>query len=171
MRQFLAALVILLALYLTLSHFTEVRLVWETLRRGNLFWLALGTLVQITWLINTAQTYRAIYRLLDMQISLRRLAPPVATGNFVNVVAPSGGVSGVAGVGGGAGRHDLSTARVTIAGVLFVLFEYFGFLCVLALGLIVLIRRNSLNAAEIGASAVLLDRKSTRLNSSHGYIS
>ncbi len=42
------------------------------------------------------------------------------------------------------------------AGVLFVLFEYLGFLVVLAFGLIVLIRRNNLTAAELTASIILV---------------
>jgi uncharacterized protein (TIRG00374 family) len=45
---------------------------------------------------------------------------------------------------------------VTVVGALFVLFDYIAFLCVLALGWVVLIRRNNLNAGEIIASIILL---------------
>src|SRR6185436_20062134 len=68
---------------------------------------------------------------------------------------PSGGMGGLAVFIRDARRHHRSTARVTIAGVLFILFDYFGFLCVLAIGLLVLFRRNYLNAAEITAAFIL----------------
>jgi uncharacterized protein (TIRG00374 family) len=45
---------------------------------------------------------------------------------------------------------------VTVVGVLFVLYDYAAFLCVLALGLIVLFRRNNLTAGELTAAAIVL---------------
>jgi uncharacterized membrane protein YbhN (UPF0104 family) len=45
---------------------------------------------------------------------------------------------------------------VAIAGALFLLFDYFAFLCVLALGMVVLVRRNNLMAVEVAAAGVLL---------------
>ncbi|MGH2521223.1 MAG: lysylphosphatidylglycerol synthase transmembrane domain-containing protein [Anaerolineales bacterium] len=156
MRRLLTALILLLAIYFAFSQFTELQRIGETLRRGHLPWLGLAVVVQFSWIANLALMYRAIYRLLNMETTLQHLLPLVITSNFVNVVAPSGGVGGIAVFIRDARRHNYSTARVTIAGVLFVLFDYFGFLCVLALGLIVLFRRNNLNGAEIGASAVLL---------------
>jgi uncharacterized protein (TIRG00374 family) len=53
-------------------------------------------------------------------------------------------------------RRGYSTGRATVGGVLFVLFDYAGFLVVLAFGLLVLIRRNNLNLAEIIATIILL---------------
>jgi hypothetical protein len=55
-----------------------------------------------------------------------------------------------------ANQRGMSPARVTIAGVLYLLFDYFGFLCVLALGLAVLFIHNNLTWAEIVASGILL---------------
>lgn len=155
MRRFLIAGVLLLGLALLWSQLAQVQLIFETLQRGNWLWLLLAILVQQVWLINTTLTYRALYRLLDMRVSWRHLLPLVVTSNFINVATPSAGVGGMAVFIGDARRHNLSTPRVTIAGVLFVLFDYFGFLCVLALGLLVLFRRGRLNAAEIVAALVL----------------
>jgi hypothetical protein len=53
-------------------------------------------------------------------------------------------------------RRNLSTGRVMVVGALFVLYDYAGLLCILALGFIVLIRRNSLGTGELVASAILL---------------
>lgn len=155
MRRVLTALIVLLAIGFTWSQWDEVQQVFSSLQRGDLLWLALAILVQLMWLVNTALTYQAIYRLLGMSASLKELFPLVVTSNFVNVATPSGGMGGLAVFIGDARRHQRSTARVTIAGVLFILFDYFGFLCVLALGLLVLFRRNHLNGAEITAALIL----------------
>jgi hypothetical protein len=53
-------------------------------------------------------------------------------------------------------RRNHPTGHVTVVGALFVLYDYFAFLCVLALGWVVLIRRNNLNAGEITASFIML---------------
>jgi hypothetical protein len=148
--------VLLLGLYLLLTRFTELQAVWETLQQGHWLWIALGVVVQFAWLINFALTFRAVYRLLGMEMALRQLLPLVAASHFLNVSAPTGGFSGLAVFIAAARRRNLSTARVTIAGVLIVLLDYFGFLVVLALGLIVLIRRNNLHAADVAASVILL---------------
>jgi glycosyltransferase 2 family protein len=155
-QQFLIAIILLLAIYLAISRFTEVQQVVETLQRGQIIWLVLAVLVQLLWLANLARQYQATYRLLGMEVTLLHLLPLVVISNFVNVAAPSGGVGGIAVFVADARRRHLSTARVTIAGVLLVLFEYFGYLCILAVGFWVLLRYNHLTAADIGASLVLL---------------
>lgn len=155
MRRFLTALVLVLAIYLVFSRFAEAQEVVQTLQRGNIFWLALAMLTQLAWLVNVAEIYRFVYRLLGMEIPLPRLLLLVATSNFVNVAAPSVGVGGIAIFITDARRNGLSTARVTVAGVLYLLFEYFGFLCVLGLGLLVMFRRNQLDPASLSAAALL----------------
>jgi len=156
MKQFLTALVLLLAIFLAFTRLAEVSRVVATLQHGNVFWLTLAALAQLAWLVNVAMVFRSTYRLLGMDAGLWQLLPLVIAGNFLNVVAPSGGVSGMAVFIADARRRNLSTARVTIAGVLFLLFDYAGFLVVLAVGLLVLVRRNQMTAADIGATIILL---------------
>ncbi len=156
MRRVLPALILLLALYLVLSRFTEVEQIVDTLRHSNPLWIALAVLVQLGWAVAVALVYRAVYRLLHMDAHVATLLPLVMASNFINIVAPSGGVGGVAIFVTDARQRGLSAGRVTLAGVLFVLFDYFSFLCILALGLGVLFRRNNLTGVELGASAFLL---------------
>jgi uncharacterized protein (TIRG00374 family) len=138
------------------SRWDEIRHVFISYQSGNLLWLALALILQLTWLVNTTFTYQAIYRLLDLPITLRQLFPLVVTSNFINVATPSAGIAGLAVFINDARRHNRSTARVTIAGVLFILFEYVGFLSILAVGLLVLFQHHHLNVAEILAAIVLL---------------
>ena len=156
MRRFLIALILLLAIYLIISRFTEVQQIIQTLQLGDWWWLGLGLVLQFGWLTNIALLYRAVYRLLRMDGTLAQLLPLAITSNFVNTAAPSGGVGGMAIFITDANQRGMSPARVTIAGVLYLLFDYFGFLCVLALGLVVLFVHNTLTWPEIIASAILL---------------
>src|SRR5262245_7686181 len=96
MRRFMIALVILLAIILITTRFPEGAEVVQSLERGSWWWLGLGVLIQFVLLCNVALVYRAVYHLLGLQASLGRLLPLAVTSNFVNTVAPSGGVGGVA---------------------------------------------------------------------------
>ena len=155
MRRLLFALILLLAVYLAISRFTEVQQVVETLQRGNGWWLVLALVLQVAWLVNIAATLRSIYRLLGLKTHLAHLLPLAISNNFVNLAAPSGGMGGMALFITDGRRRGLSPARVAIAGVLYVLSEYFSVLCAVAVGLAVLIRRNNLTALELGAAGIL----------------
>jgi uncharacterized protein (TIRG00374 family) len=100
-------------------------------------------------------TYQSLYQLLGMQDSVYKLALLYASANFVNTVAPSAGVGGMAVFISSATRNGHSPGKVTVASMICLFLDYVAFLCVLALGLVVLFRRNDLDAAEIGASSVI----------------
>ena len=156
MRRVLTAVVILLAFVLVLSRLDEVEQVLETLRRGNWLWLGLAAVCQLAWLANSALIYLTIYKMLAMPATLWQLLLLAATGHFVNIVAPSGGMGGMAVFVNDGVRKRLPPARVTIAGILYLILDYIAFLCVLVLGLAVLFRRDNLTGIEVGASALLL---------------
>jgi glycosyltransferase 2 family protein len=156
MRRFFTALVLVLAIYLVFSRFAEAQQVLQTLAQGHFLWLGLAALTQLAWLGVVAATYRFVYRLLGMDMPLAELLPLVATSSFVNVVAPSAGMGGLAVFVSDARRRGLSSARATVAMALVLLFDYLGFLCVLAVGLVVLLRRNRLDPGSLSAAAILL---------------
>jgi hypothetical protein len=101
-------------------------------------------------------TYRSLYRLLGMQESILNLTQVAAAATFVNVVMPTAGVGGIAIFAEAAKKDGHPAGRVTLAAALFVLFDQAAFLAVLALGMVVLVRRNDLNVGEITASLILL---------------
>jgi uncharacterized protein (TIRG00374 family) len=84
--------------------------------------------------------------------ALSRIA---AAANFINVVAPTAGVGGIALFSTEARNRGHPTGRVTVAAALFLLLDQAAFLCVLSLGLIILVRRNDLGPGEISASFFL----------------
>jgi uncharacterized protein (TIRG00374 family) len=107
-------------------------------------------------LFNVSTTYGSIYRLVELEETRRQLFLMTAAANFVNVIAPSLGIGGMAVFLDTARRRNQPTGRVTVVGVLFALYDYAAFLCVLTLGLVVLVRRNNLTVGEITATCILL---------------
>lgn len=156
MRKLIIAIALLLGVVFMLAKMAEVQAILQTLQRGDWRFVLLALGVEAIWLVNVAASNRAIYRILGLSERFEKLFVMSAAANFVNVVAPSVGMGGMAVFISQARRAGYSTARVTVASVLFVLFEYIGFLCVLALGLFVLFRRNNLNSAELVASSILV---------------
>jgi hypothetical protein len=156
MRRIVIVIVLILGVALILFSISELKNISNTLQHSNLRFLAVAVLFECLWLYNIAISYGVIYRLVGLHESKRRLLLVSTAATFVNVIAPSAGIGGMAVFIADAKRRNLSTGRVTVVGVLFVLFDYIAFLCVLALGWVVLIRRNNLNAGEITASLILL---------------
>ncbi len=156
MRKFVAFLVLFLAILFVFLSFSELEQIVETLRQSNWIFLTFAFFFECLWLYNTAVTYAALYRLVDLNEKRWRLLLLALAANFVNVIAPSAGLGGMAIFLDSAKRRDLPTGRVTVVGVLYVLYDYAAFLCVLTLGLVVLFRRNRLNAGELTATAILL---------------
>jgi uncharacterized protein (TIRG00374 family) len=156
MRKFLIALALLLGIIFTMARLAEVRAIGETLRQGDIRFILLAFGIQTLWLFNVAASYKLIYRLLGLDEKIETLFLVAAGANFVNVVAPSAGIGGMAVFMSAARRNGYSTARTAVAGILYLLFDYLGFLCILLLGLLVLFRRQTLTSADLVASIVLI---------------
>jgi uncharacterized protein (TIRG00374 family) len=156
MRKFLIAVLLLLAVYFLLTRFTEVQQVALTLQRGDKKWILLAVGLHFVWLVNIAASFRACYRLLGLEETIERLLLLALGANFVNVIAPAAGVSGLAVFISDSRARGKPTGRVTSAAALSIVYDYLAFIVVLALGLTVLIRRDRLGAAEITASLVMV---------------
>jgi uncharacterized protein (TIRG00374 family) len=156
MRKFLVALFLLVGVMFIITRFTELEAIVSTIQEGDWRFIAIGLILEFIWLVNIAASFRAIYKALDVDEKLKNLILTAAAANFVNVVTPTGGVGGMAIFISEGQRRNCSAARVTVASALYVLFDYAGFLCVLTLGVIVLIRRDNLNPPEIIASGIMV---------------
>jgi uncharacterized protein (TIRG00374 family) len=156
MRKLMLAIVLLLAFLFLVDHFTEAQEVATTLQRGDWRWLTVALGVQGLWLLNVAASFRVIYRLLGMEEETTRLLPLAAAANFLNVIAPSMGMGGLAIFIVDGKRRQLPSGRVTTAAALYILLDFAAFVMVLALGLFVLFRRNQLSPAEVTASIILV---------------
>jgi uncharacterized protein (TIRG00374 family) len=155
MRKLIVIVVLFLVAAFIYPSFGELESILKTLRQGNFWFVLLSLLIQLGWILVTGLTYLSLYRLLGLDGTARKLSLLAAAANFVNIVAPSAGMGGVAVFIADARRNGHSPGKVMVAGMLYLFLDYIAFLCVLTLGLIVLFRRNDLDAGEIAASAVM----------------
>lgn len=155
MRKFLFILVLFLGAAFVYLSLGELESIVETLRQGHLGFVLLALLIQGAWFIVSGRTYQSLYHILGMNASVKRFTLLSAAANFVNTVAPSAGMSGMAVFISNANRNGQSPGKATVVSMLYLLLDYIAFLCVLALGLLVLFRRNDLHTTEIIASLVI----------------
>lgn len=155
MRNFIIAIGLLLGVIFIASHFAEVEKIAVILHRGDWRFILLAVLLVLIWLINMAGSFKTIFTVVGHNESFTRLLILTTAANFINVVAPSGGLGGVAIFITEARQKGKTGARAFVAGALFVIFDYFVFFLFLGLGLIVLFRRNILDGTEITASVII----------------
>ena len=155
MRKFIIAIGLLLGVLFIASNFAEVEEIAAILQRGDWRFILLAIILLLIWLVNMAGSYKTIFQVLSLDESFGRLLILTTAANFINVVAPSGGMGGMAIFIAESRQKGNSGARAMVAGAMYVIFDYLGFFLFLGLGLIVLFRRNILSGAEISASVIL----------------
>jgi uncharacterized protein (TIRG00374 family) len=155
MRKFIFVLVLFLGAAFVYLSFGELESIVKTLQHGNIWFILLAVLIQLAWFLMMGLIYQSLYHVLGMQERVARLALLSASATFVNIVAPTIGMSGMAFFIGQASRNGRSAGKVTIVTMLGLFLDYLAFLFVLTLGLIVLFRRNDLDPTEIAASGVI----------------
>jgi len=156
MRKFILLILLFFAVLFVFLSFSELENIIQTLQSSNWIFLSVAFFFECLWLYNMAVTFGSLYRLVEIEEDRSHLFLMATAANFVNVIAPSAGIGGIAIFLDSAKKRSLPTGRVTVVGVLYVLYDYIAFLCVLSLGLIVLFRRGNLSAGELTASAILL---------------
>ena len=156
MKKLIVVVVLFLGFAVVALSFSEIETIALTLRRAHLAFFLLAIFVQMIWFLASGRMYQSIFHLLGVRESALTLSKIAAAANFVNVVAPSAGMGGVALFAAEARRRGHPAGKVTVAAALFLLLDQAAFLVILALGLIVLVRRNDLDASEITASLLLL---------------
>ena len=155
MKNLFTVFILFLGVIVVALSFSELETILLTLQKAHLGFFLLALLIQILWFISNGRMYQSIFHLLGVQEQVSTLSRIATAANFVNVVAPTAGAGGVALFATEAHRRGHPTGKVTVAAALFLLLDQAAFLIILSLGIIVLIRRNDLNAGEISASLFL----------------
>jgi hypothetical protein len=157
MRRVFLIIVVVLSILFIIASIAEIETIIQTLQRGNWLYLLLAVFIEGLWLVNLTAQYHSIYRAVGIEDeTIKSLFPIIISANFINVIAPTAGMSGVTVLITRARNMKYSTARATVASTLFIESDYLGFIFVLAFGMIVLIRRNSLGSAEIAGAGLLV---------------
>jgi uncharacterized protein (TIRG00374 family) len=156
MKKFVVVIILFLGIVVVVLSLGELETIVETLLRANLLYLFIAIAVQFIWFFTSGRMYQSIFHLLGIHESVFELSRIATAANFINIVAPTAGMGGVALFASEARRRGHAAGKVTVAAALFLLLDQAAFLVVLALGLLVLARRNDLDAGEITASLFLL---------------
>lgn len=156
MRKFIVALILLGSILFVIGSLSEMEAILATLQQGDWRFISLAIVLVGIWLLNVSMSYQSIFRALGIEEKLSVLLPLSASVFFVGIIAPSVGVSGIALLMAEARRRGFSPARAAVANALFIVFDNFGVLSLVAVGFLVLFRRNNLTVVEIAAAAFLL---------------
>jgi len=156
MRKLFVIFILILGVAVVAISFSELETIMSTLRKAHLTFFMIAILVQFIWFLTTARMYQSIFHLLGVHEATLTLSRIATAANFINVVAPTAGVGGIALFASEARRRGHPAGKITVAAALFLLLDQAAFLVILALGLVVLVRRNDLDASEISASLLLL---------------
>jgi len=155
MRKFIFIIVLFLGAAFVYLSFGELQTILQTLRQWNFWFVLIALIVQFGWFTVAGLTFRSLYNVLGIDETVYKLSLLSAAANFVNIVAPSAGMGGMAIYISNAHKRGLSRGKITVASMLYIFLDYIAFMVVLTLGLIVLFRRNDLNASEIAASTII----------------
>jgi len=96
LKKFVVALILLLAIIFLIGRYSELRQVGLVLQKANIFYISLAILVEIAWFFVMGRSFQTLYHILEIDKKIIPLTRMVAAVNFVNIVAPSAGVSGLA---------------------------------------------------------------------------
>ncbi len=155
MRKIIQVIVIILAVLYVVVSFTQIQTIIETLRKGNLPFLLVAFLFELLCLFNATAVYRSIYELVGLHESRKIMFLMTTAATFVSMIAPSGGMSGMAVFIDTAKARKQSSGRVLVVGILYLLYEYAALLCIVLAGFVVLLRRGHLSAGEVSAAAFM----------------
>lgn len=155
MKKLFVAVILFLGIAIVVLSFGEIETILKTLQHAHLQFLLLAILIQFIWFISSGRMYQSIFHLLGIHESTSTLSRIATAANFINVVAPTAGMGGVALFASEARRRGHAAGKVTVAAALFLLLDQASFLVVLSLGLIILVKRNDLDASKISASVFL----------------
>lgn len=156
MKKLFIIVILFLGIAVVVISFGELEKIMLTLQKSHLEYFILAITIQLIWFLVTGRMYQSIYHLLGLEEDVLPLGRIAAAATFINTVAPTAGAGGIALFAAEANRRGHPSGKVTVAAALFLLLDQVAFFVILSLGLIVLVRRNDLDPAEMTATLILL---------------
>lgn len=116
----------------------------------------LALILILLWIATVGFSYYVIYRLVGIKESyLHMVTLSSAAVNFVRIVTPSAGIATLLLFISDAKEKGISSARVTFACMLYLLFDYFSLFITALVGLLILQSNQQLTWVEITATCLL----------------
>lgn len=155
-RRWIYWLLIIAFVWLIASRFDELSEFSQILTRGNLLWVLAAALLQLLYYVANSASYQAAFTAVGIKSRLRDVLPLLFGALFVNVVAPTGGASGVALFVEDGVRHGQSPVRTAAAIVIQFIISLIAFAVILAAGLAYLASHDRLEGYYLVAAVILL---------------
>jgi uncharacterized protein (TIRG00374 family) len=155
MRKWIFPIILLLTFLFVFFRLAEVQEIASLLREGDWHFFLLATVVQITWFIVMSIGIRGLYHQLGVHETAWRVFLVNTSANFVSVIAPSSGASGLAVFLADARRRGHPLGRVTVAAILMIFFDYLSILLLAVAGFVYLSMHNRLRWHHLTAGSVV----------------
>ncbi len=148
MRKIILVIIALMAAAYIVFSLKELESIIDALRESRPLYLSLALLLEGVLLCNTGATFWAVYRLVGLKEGFRKVLLMVTAATFINLVTPTSGMGGMAIFLDEARQSHISTGRVMVATLLYVLYEYIALFSALLAGFYILDGLGKLNMAE-----------------------
>jgi hypothetical protein len=155
-RVWLYYLLILAFLAILVSRFTEATKLIDTLAAGRPLWIAAALSVQAIYYVVFPLMFQSALFTVEVPGRLLGLIPVWFTSVFLNITAPSAGMTGAAVFVNDAVRRGHSAARAAAGMVLVLVADYSAFAVLLTIGLFYLFLTKNLRFYEVIAALALL---------------
>jgi len=154
-RNLVIGIFFIIVVFFLLTRLTEISEIVNILSTSNWLYVGCAVIFEALWLINLGFTYQSIYDLLGLRSKKQRMVALTASANFVNIVAPSAGMSGFAVFLADGKKRKFPSGKVTIACMITLVLDYLALTILALLGIVVLIHRNSLSSSEIVGISII----------------
>lgn len=139
-----------------LTQISEVSEIVRILNHAKPLFVFLALILILLWIATVGFSYYVIYRLVGIKESyLHMVTLSSAAVNFVRIVTPSAGIATLLLFISDAKEKGISSARVTFACMLYLLFDYFSLFITALVGLLILQSNQQLTWVEITATCLL----------------
>ena len=138
MRKAFYTIVVTLAVYYVFTHQVELRKVLDVFTQADWRWMLAALGGHVLWLIVIGAAFQSTYRLVGIRENLTRLVPLTTAAQFINVIAPSYGAGAMAVMIADGRQRKKPAAKVSTASILYLVYDYLGFMIVLPFGLAIL---------------------------------
>ncbi len=155
-RQWLFWLVLIAFVWLLASHLTEIEKLGQMILRASWQLVVMAALLQIIYYVLYSALYQAAFTSVELESSLFELLPVVLASLFINVIAPFGGMAGIALFADDAALRGRSPARVAAGMLLVTLVFFIAFSIILILGLSYLFLLKHLRQYQLLTAIILL---------------
>jgi len=142
-------------IYILFTHFGEFKSALVTLSGGVWYFLLAALMLQVIGIVNKGALFHALYDYFSVKDTLKKFIKIALASNFLNLVAPTAGFSGMALFVSEAKDQSVTKSKVIIINLVYYFLVYGFFLFVLLFGLFYLFFNQQLQNYQLVTAGIL----------------